>query len=509
MIQILENDLSVAAKMQVESINNFLHERDVTISVISSYDSVHELLGSSYARSSRSYKELLAEVDDMLLKCISENESLVSASVLDKNFEVLASSVPVDERVINEVQRIDQAYLDGRLHFTPVIESDTGGKQQKVIVIIKGIYEGDVLLGYFVEEMNLSFFEKVRIAVNLFNNGTIYLVDGKKNVITAGAGNDSREDFVTTPEQRRDYMRALSEQDPAATEGILRYEILGRRYVSYYVNFEHAEWVMITSMNVDEILQAPQDSFRLLAVALILLFIACAAVNYLFTHRIVKPLNRIAEKFRRIRDTQDYSIRMEMARNSEIDVISAEINCLLDSVEAYIDMEREKQGRLQEAASTDELTGLYNKRAMRELLYAQEECSDARRRPAAAVYLDIDDFKDFNTKYGHRGGDNVLIFVAQALRKVFDFNCRVGGDEFVAYVMGGQGLADLEERLVCMQELLRTGVELDENGLTPVQCSIGAAVRREGEELDDLLERADQAMYQVKNAEKNNILIEW
>lgn len=508
LMKILENDLSVAAQMQVESIQNFLEEREITISIVTGYEAVQRLVQATNDRWEESYFEDQKTVNAVLSTFISKNQYLVSASIINKEFQVLASSVKIEDGTISKLKNVDPKYLDGGIHFSPVFTTETGGEQEKVVVIIKGIYQEEELLGYFVEEMNLDFFEKVRISVNLFNNGTIYLIDGKGTVISAGNASDTRKDYITTPEERTDYERAWAERDPLAAQGILRYRIKDHRYLSYYSGFENLDWKLITSVNVDEILQVPTERVLLLLVAAGL-FTAVVIVNRLLTAHITKPLEAMIEKFREIRETTDYSIRIEQGKNSEISMISMEINDLLANVEEHMKLEQQKQHRLHEAASTDSLTGLYNKRAMEEILGSAMDKLSLQKGQLAIIYLDVDNFKSFNTDYGHSGGDKVLVFIAKILKEFFPMSCRIGGDEFVACVAKEQEIQTIDMTLKLLFEQFQLGVELDNTGRrVPVCCSAGVAFWSKEEGYDSLLDKADKAMYQIKNSTKNDFFVQ-
>lgn len=508
LMKILENDLSVAAQMQVESIQNFLEEREITISIVTGYEAVQRLVKATNDRWEESYFEDQKTVNAVLSTFISKNRYLVSASIINKEFQVLASSVKIEDGTISKLKNVDPKYLDGEIHFSPVFTTETGGEQEKVVVIIKGIYQEEELLGYFVEEMNLDFFEKVRISVNLFNNGTIYLMDGKGTVISAGNASDTRKDYITTPEERTDYERAWAERDPLAAQGILRYRIKDHRYLSYYSGFENLDWKLITSVNVDEILQVPTERVLLLFVAAGL-FTAVVIVNRLLTAHITKPLEAMIEKFREIKETTDYSIRIEQGKNSEISMISMEINDLLANVEEHMKLEQQKQHRLHEAASTDSLTGLYNKRAMEEILGSAMDKLSLQKGQLAIIYLDVDNFKSFNTDYGHSGGDKVLVFIAKILKEFFPMSCRIGGDEFVACVAEEQEIQTIDMTLKLLFEQFQLGVKLDNTGRrVSVCCSAGVAFWSKEEGYDSLLDKADKAMYQIKNSTKNDFFVQ-
>jgi len=148
-------------------------------------------------------------------------------------------------------------------------------------------------------------------------------------------------------------------------------------------------------------------------------------------------------------------------------------------------------------AATDHLTGLANRRSFYETL--EKAVSLARRHgsPLAVVSLDLDGLKRVNDSAGHRAGDEVLTSFAAllpALRRVEDLPGRLGGDEFSVLLPGVDlgGARGLAERVLAA---VRSSAALAERGVT---VSGGAAQWTPGELPDDLLRRADEALYAAK-----------
>jgi len=161
--------------------------------------------------------------------------------------------------------------------------------------------------------------------------------------------------------------------------------------------------------------------------------------------------------------------------------------------------------QLVKQSSLDPLTDLYNRGAGMELLRVHFQAAQRSGRPLALVFLDLDDFKSINDRYGHEEGDNVLRRAAEQLRQTLrrsDILIRWGGEEFVI-VMPATGH---EQALSPMQRLLDKGLGLrpDERRQT---ASMGLAEwPLDGcEEWAKLVELADQRMYRAKQAGKNRL----
>lgn len=511
MEKILENDLSVATSTQVESVNNFLHEREINLSIIADYEPVRSLLNQSLIKDSEDYLLKKKIVDDMLDVRSNRNEYVVSISIIDLDFKIITSSVPVEQGAISKLKNVHPKYLTGQFSFTPVLESHTGDVNQRVLVAVEGIYEDEKLVGYLVEEMNLSFFEKVRVAANLFNNGTIYLLDGSGNIITAGSATDSRTEYVLNIEQRRGYINAWEKENAnnINSEGFLRFQALGNHYLSYYSFFQNSDWFIISTINLDQVLQTKINYQNLILLIIAIVCLLFISIHTIISSKIMKPLEEMIQKFSLIRENQDYSIRMNSTTSHEFQIISTEINSLLTNVEKNIKLEKQKQKRLMKKASTDSLTGLFNKKAIAEIIENKLDDLYIENKKIALLFIDVDDFKDFNSNYGHSGGDQALCFAARVIQKYCNPSGRIGGDEFVGCILDADSASTVKDAIKKMMKELERGFLLEgyENRI-PMHCSIGA-VFSEGDRpfYDQLLEQADKAMYQVKNDNKNNFLI--
>ncbi|WP_428485786.1 diguanylate cyclase [Rhodopila sp.] len=156
-------------------------------------------------------------------------------------------------------------------------------------------------------------------------------------------------------------------------------------------------------------------------------------------------------------------------------------------------------------ARTDPLTGLLNRRAFMEDMQRHAERLDQEHAPGTLMFVDMDAFKTVNDRLGHEMGDQTLVHVAKMLRDLvrpFDLIARLGGDEFAVWMGGADHLTAAERA----DHLRKTGpAELESLLGQPIPglgLSIGIASRRAGsqEPIDDLIRRADMAMYEVKRS---------
>lgn len=163
---------------------------------------------------------------------------------------------------------------------------------------------------------------------------------------------------------------------------------------------------------------------------------------------------------------------------------------------------------LQHMATQDSLTGLNNRRVMVDLIEAELKLVERHGHPVTIALVDLDHFKLINDRFGHNAGDAVLIgFAGLALTqlRLVDKVGRWGGEEFL--VMLPQVTADEAFTALERLRLAIDGLSHPDHPGVHATFSAGLAQARTGESLEHLIERADNALYQAKNAGRNRCQI--
>ncbi len=180
----------------------------------------------------------------------------------------------------------------------------------------------------------------------------------------------------------------------------------------------------------------------------------------------------------------------------------SELAPLFESVEYMRQAIKRQMEHVDALAQHDPLTGLLNRRGFEENVAGM-----LRHRtgsPASLVMLDIDGFKHINDQYGHPAGDDVLKAVSEVLVRICrstDVVSRHGGEEFLVALPG----TDHPDAMV-QAERIRAAVEAEIRTPEPITISVGVATCRRPESLESAQERADQALYQAKQAGKNCVV---
>lgn len=212
-------------------------------------------------------------------------------------------------------------------------------------------------------------------------------------------------------------------------------------------------------------------------------FIAYLSENYSRQRNELKEARRTAE-----RNHDALLVEMEKANK-----LNAELQKALVMIE--------------EMAIHDELTGLYNRRHLMELLEIEKKRADRNGQLFSLVILDIDHFKKVNDTLGHLAGDQVIRVVAhksQDTLRATDFCGRYGGEEFVIVMgqttrEGAHVCAERVRRLVELAQFPELGNDFQ------VTISLGITEYQLREDLSKTIDRADKALYLAKNAGRNRV----
>ncbi|WP_407295643.1 GGDEF domain-containing protein [Stutzerimonas zhaodongensis] len=181
------------------------------------------------------------------------------------------------------------------------------------------------------------------------------------------------------------------------------------------------------------------------------------------------------------------------------------------ALQAHQETLRGMMRQLEDLASTDELTGLYNRRHF----LRKAEAELGRLRPghqSGLALIDLDYFKRINDQHGHAVGDRVLqsfACVARSCLRDDDILARYGGEEFVLLLPN----TDAEQFRACCERLREAFANTrPPEGNAPagrLSLSVGLTLLREGDSLDDALQRADDALYRAKGNGRNRCEASW
>jgi len=210
-----------------------------------------------------------------------------------------------------------------------------------------------------------------------------------------------------------------------------------------------------------------------------------------------------------IQSHMDAYRKMETEREERSASEIKELSAQLDTFQSEVSTLHRKLEQAREAATQDALTGLPNRMAYDERI--QEEIERARRyqRPLSLAIIDVDFFKKINDKFGHPAGDKVLKILAEVFKKRTrdsDFVARMGGEEFMLVLTE----TSADDALIVTDKL--RGVIEQANfhfrdTAVPVTVSCGITDYSEGDSVEELYSRADEALYEAKEGGRNRCVL--
>ena len=161
-----------------------------------------------------------------------------------------------------------------------------------------------------------------------------------------------------------------------------------------------------------------------------------------------------------------------------------------------------------EKIQEDQLTGALNRRGMDEAIDREIKRADRQYTPVSLALLDIDNFKLLNDTLGHQAGDQALIHLTNVIKETLrptDEVARYGGEEFIL-IMSETALEEAMATVTRLQRELTKKFFLHNNDRKLITFSAGVALRAINETAEDVIARADKAMYQAKKTGKNRVV---
>jgi diguanylate cyclase len=202
----------------------------------------------------------------------------------------------------------------------------------------------------------------------------------------------------------------------------------------------------------------------------------------------------------------DTRIIQDSALRSHQDLLFARKQA--DEAEERIRQLEQELEKVSDLVHEDQLTGVLNRRGMDETFARELHRADRGNTPMCVALLDIDNFKKLNDTLGHQAGDQALVHLANVIKECLrpaDTVARYGGEEFVI-ILPDTPLKEGIDAVERLQRELTKKFFLNNNERILVTFSAGVALRNEKEDQEDLIGRADKAMYIAKKTGKNRVV---
>lgn len=306
----------------------------------------------------------------------------------------------------------------------------------------------------------------------------------------------------------------------------LSIDIEGKPYFVQVIPLQDAkdlDWLTVVVIPQSDFTAQIQKNNKLTALLCLLTLLVAITLGTFTSNLITKPIRRLSQASKAISEGKLNQV-IHIGVITEFKVLAGSFNFmanqLQDSFETLENRVKERTAelvianeKLESLANLDSLTQIANRRRFDDYLTLEWQHNQRENKPLALILIDIDYFKSYNDYYGHQGGDNCLIEVAQTLVKVpkraTDLVARYGGEEFVAILPN----TNTQQALV-LAESIRTAIAALKIPhaaswiSSTITISLGIASIIPTEELspDWLISQADQALYAAKEQGRNRAI---
>lgn len=506
---IIEENLLGVSESQIDNIENFFEKVKQDMEIVSNYSFLRNEVRASLGEDVRSDDSTRSHLEEILKERMLHQSYVQSMVIVNKNLKTVVASEEYVAGADSGLEGADEKFLSGEFIIGNVFSRQASRENVRSALAYIGIYFEGELIGYLIEEIRIEHFNRYHEGNVFWDNGTMIIRDGHGAIVTIGGDGENSDDFVEIQQKHDQKIENERVKRGYHKEGAVNYSVDEDKFLAVYANLEYTDWTIRISANIDSYKSVGISYFVLfitiLAVGIILLLV----MNHYIMIKTIQPMEEIMNVLKKVQQTNDYSIRLEPGTDDEMGQLQHEVNRLLQCVRELQMQEKEEQKSLEKKAEKDPMTGVFNKKAIAVKVQQLAEEIEQRDGKIAVGFVDIDDFRDYNTNYGHAEGDHVIKYVAHTLREMIPgFVGRNGGDEFV-FCMETDGREIVVQTMERLSRKFQNGVI---NGVTgermPIPCSIGIVIERAGKtDHRKLIQEADEAMYQAKGNGKNTYYI--
>lgn len=269
-----------------------------------------------------------------------------------------------------------------------------------------------------------------------------------------------------------------------------------------YLNYPGLDWTIIVRIPVEQAFTSVKNLQNYTMLIGIIAAVIFAILGWFLASKVSTPLNEISKAANQLKEGKKVDIP-HFKRIKDLHVLSVSLREMV----ATITQTKSELGQMKRLAHNDSLTGLPNRIAL--YSYIDKKLESEANEKYLFLFLDLDGFKDVNDTYGHQAGDQLLKVVANRLQQLAeedDFVGRLGGDEFII-IARSKTSYPLEEGKKLGQQIIESinkSISLNEKDEVVIKCSIGGAIWPDYSiEPDDIIQLADEALYQSKRTGKN------
>jgi len=471
--QVIKKNVLGVSQSQIDNIENFSEQIKQDLEILSQYEFLQQEVLVSLNRIEPTGPEARSHIEELLVQQRRYQPYIQSMAVVDKNLRVVAvSEANYIAGGSSGLGEIEDEFLTGEFCIGNIYTRKINNRMTRAVLAYQGVYYEEELIGYIVQEILADYYSKYHQGNIFWENGTMQILDGNDEIVTVGGYGEGQYDFIDVQDLHDRRVERKQKSEGYEYSGSMDYEISGVKYVTCYSKLQYTDWIIRVTVNVDNYQEFDISYIAIFITVILMGTLILTVLHYYITVKITLPMERIRTVLMKVQETEDYSIRLEPDSDDEVGEMQHEINHLLQCVMESQMEDKEEQKSLERKAEKDPMTGVMNKKAIAARVQQLAEEIEPREGKIAVGFVDIDDFRDFNTNYGHAEGDHVIKYVANTLRETIPGSVgRNGGDEFV-FCMETDGREFVAQTMELLIRKLQKGVI---NGVTgenmPIPCS--------------------------------------
>ncbi len=473
-----QDELNAIVNIQNQTIEKWLNERELDILFLVNNNDVKELNYDKIKSLFENFVDNQSEfyfVSFVSLDGYSKVDSTFETNIYfgDKNYFIDSSNglSSISRAVFSEIGNMPV------IHFSAPVLDDY-----------------NEVVGVVVGAVRLSSVQSIVESFRFGKTGETFILNENNQLLTKRRFDKSNTVLINTDNSKieKDFYMSYNEQ-----------EVLGTYEKS---NFER--WTIVAQISKDEIYTMFDIFLMYVIVFIVILLVIVVPWVLRFSNKIEQPIQFLLNGSKQIKDG-DYGHEINFSSivdaTSEIKELTNSFNSMSNELKSVID-------ELTTQSTIDVLSKLYNRRELMRLSMLLLNRSILENKNVASLMVDIDLFKKINDNYGHRAGDTAIEMVSNTIKTSVtntDIAGRYGGEEFVVFI-GDTTLENVKKIAIRIRKNVEKLEIKYENHKLNCTCSIGVCFIDNPDKQDNLesiIEKSDQALYEAKNTGRNKVVI--
>lgn len=471
-------ELNSIVKMQNLAIEKWLNERELDIRILASLDDTK--------------KNNLKRVKKTFEAFVNNQSEFYSVSLVNVNGHTILDSTFEKKHYIGDKEFFLEA-LDG----VDTISKAVINKNENIPIIYftSPVFdEYNEIISLVVASVRLSSIQAIVESFRFSQTGETFIVNKNNQLLTKRKFDNNIKilSHISNTQIKNGFYTSYSKDN-----------VLGS-----YIKTNFDRWYIVAQIHESEMYEMFEQFITYVLIFILVLLILLMPLILMFSNKIVKPIQFLLRGSQKIEDG-DYGHKINQA---QIKGATCELRDLTHSFNSMSDVLKSVIDELTVQSTIDMLTKLFNRAELMRLAKQKFENSLLNNKNIAVLMIDIDFFKKINDTYGHQTGDVAIEMVANTIKTSIlhtDIAGRYGGEEFVVFIedTNKEFSLSIAQRIRLSIENLQ--IKSNQNNIQ-CTCSIGVFYMNNIDtsfNLEDAIEKADQALYEAKATGRNKVVI--